>query len=543
MSKYLFILFCLITTFAYGQGGMTSPAHGAGTPNTNNQFNGMVQAKVGLKTGTDTAKARALWQLFPYVPDTGFMVVQGGLFFYYDGAHWQTPASGVSGVTSVSGTTANGMTVSVTSGTTTPVISAKPSFNATVVRAAFVGGSNAFIAAVPGVEYSAGTSPLASGILYSTTGTGDLSIAGPTDIISTLGYTPGTLDTIYAGRGLEVAVPGANPITSVGTIEMPAVGTQGAYGDNMHVPVITTDPEGRVSNVSLTPISGTSPGGAATGDLTGTYPAPTLAIDRQRQLIPTSVKTGNYAASANDFVPCDNTSGSFTVTLPNAPPDRTAIGVKLITQAGTNTISIMCAGSDVFNKTGGSTTLSITLSSQSYILQYKASSGIWYVMTTDAPVGNIYLNVSGDITISSAGVATLANTAVTPGSYGSATQVPAYSVDAKGRLTAAGNTTIALPDIITNTQSGTSYTLQASDKGTHIFFTSNSAITLTVPSGLGSKFNCTVYQRGTGNITFTMSGTTWSNPHSFTKTFGKGSIANINPSEITDTYEIQGDLQ
>jgi trimeric autotransporter adhesin len=51
--------------------------------------------------------------------------------------------------------------------------------------------------------------------------------------------------------------------------------------------------------------------------------------------------------------------------------------------------------------------------------------------------------LSGDATLSGAGALTLANTAVTAGAYGSATQVATFTVDAKGRLTAAGNTTIS----------------------------------------------------------------------------------------------------
>jgi hypothetical protein len=46
--------------------------------------------------------------------------------------------------------------------------------------------------------------------------------------------------------------------------------------------------------------------------------------------------------------------------------------------------------------------------------------------------------VSGDATISNTGVLTLANTAVTAGTYGAAGTFPTFTVDAKGRLTAAG---------------------------------------------------------------------------------------------------------
>jgi hypothetical protein len=54
-------------------------------------------------------------------------------------------------------------------------------------------------------------------------------------------------------------------------------------------------------------------------------------------------------------------------------------------------------------------------------------------------------DLSGDVTTSGSSATTLANTAVTPGTYGSATNVGTFTVDAKGRLTAAGTAAIAFP--------------------------------------------------------------------------------------------------
>lgn len=95
---------------------------------------------------------------------------------------------------------------------------------------------------------------------------------------------------------------------------------------------------------------------------------------------PTSVKTAAYAAVSGDFVPVDTTSGTVAVTLPAAPPSKTRIGVKMVlgTTPTPNVVSIVASGSDVFNKAGGSTTLSLTTLNQAMDLVY--GGGIWYVV-------------------------------------------------------------------------------------------------------------------------------------------------------------------
>jgi hypothetical protein len=77
-----------------------------------------------------------------------------------------------------------------------------------------------------------------------------------------------------------------------------------------------------------------------------------------------------------------------------------------------------------------------------------------------------------------------------------------------------------------NTQSGTTYTLAATDNGKIISCTSNSAVTITVPA-LTSGFNCLIVQRGTGQITLSASGSTINNRYNFNKTAGQHAIMSL----------------
>ena len=77
-----------------------------------------------------------------------------------------------------------------------------------------------------------------------------------------------------------------------------------------------------------------------------------------------------------------------------------------------------------------------------------------------------------------------------------------------------------------NVQSGPSYTLATTDNGKIISCTSNSAVTITVPA-LNIGFNCLIVQRGTGQVTLSVSGSTINNRYNFTKTAGQHAIMSL----------------
>ena len=117
------------------------------------------------------------------------------------------------------------------------------------------------------------------------------------------------------------------------------------------------------------------------------------------------------------------------------------------------------------------------------------------------------------------------------------------NISAGGALTGANTATSTISGFAANmnTQTGTSYTLQASDNGKIITLNNASAITLTVPA-LFTGFNCMIVQLGAGEVTLTPSGTTISNRSSYTKTAGTNAIVSL--IGLSDTSFISaGDMR
>ena len=84
------------------------------------------------------------------------------------------------------------------------------------------------------------------------------------------------------------------------------------------------------------------------------------------------------------------------------------------------------------------------------------------------------------------------------------------------------------------------YTLLASDNGKVVVMNKASAVTVTVPSGLGAGFNCSFVQKGAGQVTFSASSTTIYNRQSHTKINAQYGVASL-LAYADDVFVLAGD--
>ena len=173
-----------------------------------------------------------------------------------------------------------------------------------------------------------------------------------------------------------------------------------------------------------------------TGKVTGTASSNTGVMTLVTELANTGVTAGVYGSST--AIPVFTVDEDGRLTTANTTP---VAGVDDFSySAANNTITLQTGDGSVFNI---QTETEVTLSGK-------------VTGTATATDGNLSI------------VTELANTGVTPGTYGSSTAIPIFTVDEDGRLTSANTTSVAGVDDFFWTSANNTLTLQTGDGSAYL---------------------------------------------------------------------------
>ena len=258
------------------------------------------------------------------------------------------------------------------------------------------------------------------------------------------------------------------------------------------------------ANTASPTFTGTVTTGAInTGALSSTsVTAPTYA---------STPRTLTYSGSTINWNPTLGLNAAITLTQNSALSFTTAppvgsYGTVVLTQDGTGSRTITLPSiTGVSNKVLGSTSTSMvglsTAANSKDILNfyYDGTNCYWNIgqgYGTAATALSSNTTLTGDLTGSGSGTisTSLANTTVTAGSYGSSTAIPTFTVDSKGRLTAAGTVGITAGVNSLNYTNTTSYAAGGTISGT--------TLTLTAANGTNPGIVSTGDQTIAGAKTF-----------------------------------------
>lgn len=466
-----------------------------GTDITSSVATGTTTAVITLNVPTASAANRgalsaADWTTFngkqPALNGTGFVKISGTTISYDNSAYYL--ASNPSGytnntgtVTTVSVTTANGVSGSVATAGTTPAIT----LTLGAITPTSVNGLT-FTAAATGFTIAGGTTSktltLSNTLTFAGTDSSTLNIEAG----GTLGSAAFTASTAYQASNTNLTSLAGLTFASTSFVKMTAAGTFALDTNTYYLasnPSGYTNNTGTVTTVSVTTANGVS-GSVATA---GTTPAITLTLGA---ITPTSVNsvvisgstTPTLAVAGTSSISGSNTGDNavnslYSGLVSNATHTGDATGATALTVVGLRGVALPSLGATAGN------------------LRYTGTgTNTWILDSTTYLTANQSISVTGDVTGtgSTAIALTLANSGVTVGTYTKVT------VDAKGRVTVGAS--LASSDLPAYTG-----TITSSQVTTALGFTPYNS---TNPAGYTTNTGAVTSVSGTGTVSgLTLSGT------------------------------------
>lgn len=331
---------------------------------------------------------------------------------------------GVTGASTLSGNTTVGGTLGVTGAST---LSGNASIGGTlgVSGASTLTGNTAVLGAL-------GVSDTVS--LTKSTGTG-LAVTSNATIGGTLGVSGASTLTGNTSVGGTLGVTGATTLsgntTVGGTLAVTGEITASSTINGTTIPstktLVTTDDTQSLTNKTLSsPTINTSTifGGTINNATIGETTASTGSFTSlsATSLSVTNTITGSVSGNAGTATNGVVTSGSYSDPSWIASLSKSKVGLGNVPNTDCTNASNISSGTLGLARLG-------TLSTG----QVVAGNAGTPTATT----------LSGDATIGATGTITLANSGATAGTYGSSSQIPAITIDAKGRITSASNTSFS----------------------------------------------------------------------------------------------------
>ena len=293
---------------------------------------------------------------------------------------------------------------------------------------------------------------------------------------------PASLDLTVVGKVTGQAFTNTGIMTLLTELANTGV-TPGVYGSSSLVPVITVDEDGRITNLTTSDVAGV--------DSTSWYSA-----------------NNTFSIVTQDGSIFDTLIDSFGADVGFLDGAKITFGddidLEIHHTLGTNYIDgnglkIQWNGADRIETTVNGILINGTINGRDYDADGAKLDRLEedIDITLDGKVTGTATSNTGILTITTE----LANTTVTPGSYGSSSQVPVFTVDEDGRLTAATTAAVAgIADIawysanntlVTATQDGSIYETLIDSFGADVGFADNATLSF------GTDNDFEIYHDGT----------------------------------------------